>query len=196
MISKKELEVALEAVKWKKGSLGVKYEQYPTPSDVAADVLWRAFLKGDIAGKTVADLGCGTGRLAYGAELLGGRALCVELDLELLEEAPLEERVLARVPLVPLRRVDTVLMNPPFGTKRRGADREFLSAALEIADVVYTIQPAGAAGAVAALARERGFRCEVLAGYRMLLPQLYSFHKSRKRRTEVALYRCERIKGR
>lgn len=29
--------------------------------------------------------------------------------------------------------VDTVVMNPPFGTRRKGADMEFLSAALQVA---------------------------------------------------------------
>ena len=192
-MSKKQLEMALEMVKWKKGKLGIKYEQYPTPSDVAADVLWRAFLMGDVEGKVVADLGCGTGRLAYGVELLGGRAICVELDEELLKESPASEKVLARVPEVPLRKVDTVIMNPPFGTKRKKADRPFLLAAFELADAVYSVQPLGVKGVVFALARERGFECEVLARYNMLLPQLYEFHVSRNKRVEVALYYCRKL---
>ncbi|MFQ5975055.1 MAG: METTL5 family protein, partial [Candidatus Hydrothermarchaeales archaeon] len=48
-------------------------EQYTIPADIAADVLYLAYLKGDIAGKVVYDLGCGTGRLAIGSVLLGAR---------------------------------------------------------------------------------------------------------------------------
>ncbi|CAI0390157.1 unnamed protein product [Linum tenue] len=36
--------------------------------------------------------------------------------------------------------VDTVIMNPPFGTRRKGADMEFLSTALKIASgAVYSL---------------------------------------------------------
>ncbi|CAN0900116.1 rRNA N6-adenosine-methyltransferase METTL5 [Linum grandiflorum] len=36
--------------------------------------------------------------------------------------------------------VDTVVMNPPFGTRKKGADMDFLSAALKIASqAVYSL---------------------------------------------------------
>jgi putative methylase len=46
-------------------------EQYQTPAPLAARLLYHALMKGDIKGKTVCDLGCGTGVLAIGAALLG-----------------------------------------------------------------------------------------------------------------------------
>ncbi len=36
-------------------------EQYQTPSDIAAEVLWHAKMNGDIEGKVVADFGAGNG---------------------------------------------------------------------------------------------------------------------------------------
>ena len=36
-------------------------EQYETPSEIAADWVWQAALKGDIRGKVTADLACGPG---------------------------------------------------------------------------------------------------------------------------------------
>ena len=51
-------------------------EQYQTPAPLAARLLYHALMKGDIEGKTVFDLGCGTGVLAIGAALLG--ADCVK----------------------------------------------------------------------------------------------------------------------
>lgn len=38
------------------------------------------------------------------------------------------------------RVVDTVVMNPPFGTRKKGADMEFLSAAMKVASrAVYSL---------------------------------------------------------
>ena len=52
----------------------VYLEQYTTPSSVVAETLYlAAYVYDDIIGKTVVDLGCGTGRLAIGAALLGAR---------------------------------------------------------------------------------------------------------------------------
>src|SRR5436309_2474941 len=56
-------------------------EQYATPADVAAPLLFEALALGDIEGKHVVDLGAGTGVLAIGAALLGAREIVgVELD--------------------------------------------------------------------------------------------------------------------
>src|SRR5512133_2248776 len=56
-------------------------EQYQTPAPLAARLLYHALMKGDIAGKAVCDLGCGTGILAIGAALLGAeRVTGVDID--------------------------------------------------------------------------------------------------------------------
>jgi len=46
-------------------------EQYSTPASVAADLLWTAYANGDVAGRSVLDLGCGSGILSIGAWALG-----------------------------------------------------------------------------------------------------------------------------
>ena len=51
------------------------WEQYQTPTPLAARLLYDAFLHGDIEQKTVMDLGCGTGILAIGAALLGAKKI-------------------------------------------------------------------------------------------------------------------------
>ncbi len=195
MITKKALELLLEEVVDAKGELGWRYEQYVTPSNIAADVLWRAFLNGDISGKKVADLGCGTGRFSYGVELLGGRALCIEIDGTLVRLAKALEKVRAYVPYVPLREVDTVVMNPPFGTKVPKADKGFWEAALSVAKAVYSLQPhsEGLFRVIARRAEERGFRCSVLASYNFPIKMKYEFHRSRVRVVETALYYCRKV---
>ena len=49
----------------------VRVEQYPTDSEIAAQMLWESHLRGDIEGKVIVDLGCGTGILGIGALILG-----------------------------------------------------------------------------------------------------------------------------
>ena len=51
----------------------IKLEQYPTDSEIAADILWTAFMRNDIKNKIIADFGCGTGLLGIGAILLGAK---------------------------------------------------------------------------------------------------------------------------
>ena len=59
----------------------VALEQYPTPPDVAAHLLHFAAMQGDLADRTVIDLGAGTGVLALGAACLGPqRVIGVERD--------------------------------------------------------------------------------------------------------------------
>ena len=149
------LEIALEGLEGF-GRPDPRIEQYVTPAPLAARLLHHAHLLGDIEGRAVCDLGCGTGILACGAVLLGAsRVTGVELDPDALAVA---KRNAARLgagitfvqgdvgdPGLPggLGDFDTVVMNPPFGAQDPHADRPFVDAALTIAPVVYGIFNAG-----------------------------------------------------
>ncbi len=73
-MKKRKLEMILEKVKGFERP-DVSREQYATPATVAAELLYFAFMNGDLAGSVV-DLGCGTGVLAIGASLLGRMPAC------------------------------------------------------------------------------------------------------------------------
>ena len=61
-------------------------EQYATPPDLVIDIVKQAYSLGHLDG-TVADLGCGTGRLAIGAALTGAEVTGYEIDMEALDLA-------------------------------------------------------------------------------------------------------------
>ena len=70
-----------------------QWEQYVTPSEAAATILWDAQTRGLLEGRTVLDLGAGTGRLGIGALLLGAEVIFVEKDASLHEA--IEENIRA-----------------------------------------------------------------------------------------------------
>ncbi len=116
-------------------------EQVPTPPEAAATLLEAALAAGDLAGRTVLDLGTGTGVLAIGAALLGAdHVVGVDSDASALARAREEAtRLQVRVQFE-CREVgawptgaQTVVMNPPFGAQRRGADRPFWDRAFALA---------------------------------------------------------------
>ena len=116
-------------------------EQVITPAEAAADLLAAAVRWDGLEGRSVLDLGSGTGRLAIGAALLGARPVfAVEIDARLkavAEKAAAAAGVDVEFVLgdaasydVP---ADLVLMNPPFGAQQRHADRPFWDRAFSLA---------------------------------------------------------------
>ncbi|MFZ0699152.1 MAG: METTL5 family protein [Thermoplasmata archaeon] len=117
-------------------------EQVPTPPEAAATLLEGALAAGDLADRTILDLGTGTGVLAIGAALLGAKSV-VGLDIDpsaltrAREEATrlgVEIRFVEAAVDTWKSNADTILMNPPFGAQRRGADRPFWDRAFALAD--------------------------------------------------------------
>ncbi|WP_224269336.1 METTL5 family protein [Haloprofundus salinisoli] len=185
----------------------VRLEQYPTPPDIAAHVVHLADLQGDIDGRTVVDLGTGTGMLALGAALRGpARVVGVEVDAEALATARDNERRVGTTTPIHWVRADatraplcgsggdsktTVLMNPPFGAQNgnRGADRAFLSTAAELADVSYSIHNQGSREFVESFAADEGGEVTHAFGATLTLERQFDFHDEATRDLDTEVFR-------
>ncbi len=203
--SKKELEILLEGLE-PHPRPEVLLEQYSLPAVNAAEILWIAHLKhGDIAERSVLDLGCGTGILAIGAALLGAsRVIGIDLDCSALKAAMRNALrkgvsfigwICGDVRKLPVRAaVDTVVQNPPFGVKRRGADAVFLEAALSVGEVVYSIHKAGESNRrfLERFIAEIGGRITDIYPIRIRLPPTYPFHHKRAHFVDAEVYRVVR----
>lgn len=138
-------------------------EQYPTTPHIAAIMLHEIQTKfRDIDGCSVLDLGCGCGILSIGSVMLGASyVLGIDVDEEALEvcQKNLEDFEIFNVDLlqqdivnicpnsedasekVLSKKFDTVIMNPPFGTKKnKGIDMAFVRTGLMMStNAVYSL---------------------------------------------------------
>ncbi|KAG7617715.1 putative methyltransferase small domain, S-adenosyl-L-methionine-dependent methyltransferase [Arabidopsis thaliana] len=184
----------------------VEFEQYPTGPHIASRMLFTAENSyGDITDKVVADFGCGCGTLSAAAALLDAASVIgFDIDPESLETATLNAEELeveidfvqcdiTKLELKGLI-VDTVVMNPPFGTRKKGADMEFLSAAMKVASkAVYSLHKTSTREHIkrAALRDFNVKSAEVICELRYDLPKLYKFHKRKEVDIAVDLWRFE-----
>ncbi len=179
-------------------------EQYTIPVDVASEILFlAAYVNDDIIGKTIVDLGCGSGRLAIGAALLEAREVVgVDIDRsavkkarESAEKLSLKDRlnwIVGDISVVH-GKFDTALQNPPFGVQRRTADRRFLLKALELASRVYSLHKGGKTNRpfIKRFIESNGGKVTSIFQMKLNIPRMFKFHTERKHEVDVDLYRIE-----
>jgi len=79
-IKKKELEIKLSQLKLVVEPK-IHLEQYTTPASIVSEILLWANEFDDVYDRTVCDLGCGSGRFAIGAKLLGAKKV-IGIDID------------------------------------------------------------------------------------------------------------------
>ena len=186
-------------------------EQYTIDAEAAAEILFTAaYIHNDIIDKKILDLGCGTGRLAIGAALLGAKEVVgVDLDRIAIRRAVLNARelgveqdvnwVVADIEAI-RGSFDTVLQNPPFGVQRRKADMGFLRKALELGRCVYSLhkgvsntdmQNVVPSPFLERFIERNGGEIKAMYVLTMSIPRMFAFHQKRMYRFPVNLYVIE-----
>lgn len=196
-MKKKDLEIRLENVD-PHPHPDPDLEQYQTPSDLAADILFTAFINGHIKGKRVIDLGCGTGILSLGAGLLDAEEVHgYDIDEDSIEVAKnfakkwnLSGRVsFHKKDIKNLRsKCDTVIMNPPFGSQTKGADLPFLKKSFEISDQVYTIHNYKTLDFLRDFISKMGHEIFLERGYELTIKRTFDFHTKERENIEVVIF--------
>eukprot|EP00871_Galdieria_phlegrea_P003134 jgi/Galph1/3821/GphlegSOOS_G2469.1 len=182
----------------------VQLEQYATPPHIAAHVVHLAETSfGDIEGKSVLDLGCGTGMLCaavkqYNSSWIIGvdvdpKALKVaqqnmdDYDIQPVEFILSDVKNMALEPEI----IDTVIMNPPFGTRRKGIDRIFLEQALHLVSskgVVYSLHKTSTREYL----KKKMKQWKVLGKFLFNLSKTFDFHRKNSQDIDVDLWRIQK----
>lgn len=195
-LSKRQLEIRLSKLEILQTPT-LKLEQYPVSPQTAAELLYMAgFEHDDLKGRIV-DLGTGTGRLAIGAALMGaGRVMGVDVDPNaLLLARKNAESAGAKVDWVQssVEKVDgefdTVIMNPPYGTRVAHADVRFLDEAQRLAPVTYSIHKSSTRDFLAKYLLRLNRRIDEARSMSMDIPHLFTFHTRKWKTVEVDLCR-------
>ncbi|MCG1666784.1 MAG: METTL5 family protein [Thermoplasmata archaeon] len=192
-MDKKELELKIESLEKieKKNPL---LEQYETPANIVADIIFIAI--DDIKGKVVADLGCGNGSFSLGAYLIGAKEVhCVEIDEDVINIAKRNLKDMNvkfhNINVMDFNiKVDTVLMNPPFGYQLPGADRYFIMKALEISNTIYTLHHKEAIKYIKKFIKNKG-EIVLEKDYKFKIPYSFKFHEMNIKEIDAKLIKIK-----
>ena len=188
----------------------VELEQYSIDASCAVDIIFFAgFEFNDINQKIIVDLGAGTGRLSIATTFFKpAYVLSVDIDLSALfilkkniKKLQLENIIFPictdvkyfeiSKSLLPKNSQITTIMNPPFGVKKRSADRIFLERAFAFSNIVYSIHLAnkGVHNFISNFIRKYNWKIDYVLPFNMILERSFQFHEQKKKKINVNLYR-------
>jgi len=199
-MKKRELEILLQKVPLPNKPVP-SLEQYMTPANIAADILFTAHLFGDIENKIIIDLGCGTGIFSVGAILTGAKKIIgIDVDKDIIKIAKeyaeknnlkIEFRV-QDVKDVDIK-CDTILMNPPFGAQKSNqrADRKFIEKGFQTTHIIYSLHLKKTIPFIEKLIASLDGGITYQKEYSFPIKWMFNFHKKEVANYDVTLLRIE-----
>lgn len=195
---RKELEMILQKVPIFRDP-SPNLEQYLTPANIAADIIFTAYQFGDIEGKIVVDLGCGTGIFAVGLYITGAKKIVgidvdkksIEIAKKHAEDNNLDVDFYVKDVKDVKEKCDTVIMNPPFGAQKsnKKADRKFIERGFEISSVLYSLHLSKTISFIDKLVSSLGGKIEYSKDYVFPIKSAFEFHNKRVVNFDVTLLR-------
>ncbi|MEA2055629.1 MAG: METTL5 family protein [Candidatus Thermoplasmatota archaeon] len=194
----KELEMTLQKVPIFRDP-SPNLEQYITPANIAADIIFTAYQFGNIENKIVLDLGCGTGIFSVGIFLVGAKKVigidvdkdCIDVAKEFAGKNNLEiEFLIQDVNNISLK-CNTVVMNPPFGAQKSNqkADRKFIEKGFEVAHVIYSLHLSKTIPFIDKMVKSLKGRIDYSKDYVFPMKSTHSFHEKKVVNYDVTLLR-------
>jgi putative methylase len=181
----------------------IKLEQYITDSEIASDILWKAFLLGDIEGKKIIDFGSGTGLLTIGCILLGAKeSIGYEIDKKAIITAEdnlkkiKEEYEIDNIHFINkdiindiIEETHCIIQNPPFGTRDAHKDLKFLEKAFNHAQIIYSIHKTSTISYLTKFIEKKGLKVSHKWDYEYPLKATYKQHKRKIQRIKTTCLR-------
>ncbi len=177
-------------------------EQYSLPSDLISFIL--VLSKTDLTDRNITDLGCGTGRFTLPiSKFFQGRVIGVDNDFSAIEHLRVNMKKLhlhvdlltSAIEFVEATNwkkiFQTTIMNPPFGTQRKGIDQVFLRKALTYSEVVLSLHKTSdkSRNLWKRIASSYRKRSEILATVEFPLQRTFKFHTRNQHNVKVDLIR-------
>jgi len=197
-MKQKDLEIILQKVPFYERP-NPFIEQYMTPANIAADIIFTAFQFGDIQDKKIIDLGCGTGIFSFAAKIANAKEVIgIDIDKESIEIAKNYAKknnnniqfFIKDVKDVDIT-CDTVITNPPFGAQKsnKWADRKFIEKGFEISKIIYSLHLSKTIPFIEKLVSALNGEINYKKEYIFPIKQTYFFHKKKMEKIDVTLLR-------
>ena len=197
-MKQKKLEMLLQKVPGFKDP-SPTLEQYITPANIAADIIFTAYSFGDIANKKVIDLGCGTGIFSVGASLAGAKkVIAVDADKNAVSIAKnyaqknkLDIEFLVQNVDDVKNKCDTIIMNPPFGAQKSNekADRKFIEKGFKTSSIIYSLHLSKTIPFINKMVKALNGEINYSKDYLFPIKHTYEFHEKKVVNYNVALLR-------